>query len=335
MVASMSASYFSRTFSVSLTTSWPSSRRLQQHQHARPVDGFADRRQLLQVERADLVDEADHLLAQRLRNAGHPAFDDPLFQLLLGEADVQMQAAALQRVAEIAFAVRGQDHGRRRDRDDGAEFRNRDLEIAEDFQQQRFELGVRLVDFVDQQHAAGGLLQRLQQRPRLDEFLGEEHVAEIMQLVERRLQRRRAAEHFAELVLQDLRVQKLLGVFPLVERLGLVQSLIALQADHLQAAPGGDRLRKLGLADAGGAFDQDRLFDLLRQIDRGRDLAACNIALRRKTAFHCLDRGRRPDFQPRGFNSEFGRFRNVLPAFPAKNKRRLGMARAQIPAFSA
>ena len=32
-----------------------------------------------------------------------------------------------------------------------------------------------------------GLLQRLQQRPRLDEFLGEEHVAEIVQLVQRRI----------------------------------------------------------------------------------------------------------------------------------------------------
>jgi hypothetical protein len=135
-----------------------------------------------------------------------------------------------------------------------------------------------------------------QQRARLDEFLGEEHVAEIVQLAKRRLQRRRAAEHFAELVLQDLRIQKLLCVFPLIERLGLVQSLIALQADHLQAAPGGDRLRQLGLADAGGPFNQDGLFDLLRQVDRGRDLAACNIALRRKTAFHCLDRGRRPIF---------------------------------------
>ena len=295
-MASISASYFSSTLSVSLTISWPSSARLQQHQHARPIDGLAHRRQLLQIERADLVDEAHHLLAQRLRNAGHAAFDDPLFQLLLGEADVQMQAAALQRVAEIALAVRGQDHGRRGDRDNRSEFRDGDLKIAEDFQQQRFELGIRFVDFVDQQHAAGGLLQRLQQRPRFDEFLGEEHVAEIVQLLQRRLQRFGAAEHFAELVFQDLRVQKLLGVFPLVERLGFVQPLIALQADHLQPAPRRDRFRKLGLADAGGTFDEDGFFDLLRKIDRGRDLPARNIALRGKTAFHCLDRGRRPFF---------------------------------------
>ena len=99
----------------------------------------------------------------------------------------------------------------------------RDLEIAEDFQQQRFEFGIRLVDFVDQQHAARRLLQRLQQRPRLDEFLGEEHVAEIVQLGQRGIERLRAAEHFAELVLQDLGIEKLLGVFPLVERLGLVE----------------------------------------------------------------------------------------------------------------
>ena len=118
-------------------------------------------------------------------------------------------------------------------------------------------------------------------------------------------QRRGAAEHFAELVLQDLRVEKLLGVFPLVQRLGLVEPLVALQADHLQPAPCRDRLRKLGLADAGRAFDQDRLLDLLRQIDRGRDLPARDIALRGKAAFHCLDRGRRPDVQPQGFNSEF------------------------------
>jgi len=99
-----------------------------------------------------------------------------------------------------------------------------------------------------------------------------------VQLVERRMQCRGAAQNFAELVFQDLRVEQLLGVFPLIQRLGLVEPLIALQADQLLAAPGGDRLGKLGLADAGGALDQDRLLDLLAEIDRGRDLPACDIA---------------------------------------------------------
>ena len=210
----------------------------------------------------------------------------------------------------------------------------RDLEIAEDFQQQGFELGIRLVDFVDQQHAAGGLLQRLQQRPRFDEFLGEEHVAEIVQLLERGVKRFGAAEHFAELVLQDLGVQKLLGVFPLIERLGLVQPLVALQADHLQSAPRRDRLRKLGLADAGWALDQDRLFDLLGEIDRGRDLPARNIALRGEAAFHCLDRGRRPMFSHEFQLRMLPDFGHVLPAFPAKNKPRWALA-IRIPACPA
>ena len=52
-----------------------------------------------------------------------------------------------------------------------------------------------------------------------------------------------------------------------------------------------DGFRKLGLADAGGAFNEDWLFDLLRQIDRGRDLPARNIALRGEAAFDGLDRG--------------------------------------------
>ncbi len=293
-VASTSDSYFKSTLRVSLTTSWPSSAGLQQHQHPRPVDGFAHRRLLLQVERADVVDEADHLLAQLLRDAGNAALDDALFELLFGEADVQMQAAPLQRVAEIALAVGGQDHRRRHQRGDGAKLGNADLEIAEDFEQEGFELGIRLVDLVDQEHAAMGLFQGLQQRPRLDEFLGEEHVAEIVQLVERRMQRRGAAEHFAELVLQDLRIEQLLGVFPLIERLGLVEALVALQADHLQPAPAGDRFRKLGLADTGRTLDQDRLLDRLREVDRGGDLAARDIALRGQAAFDRLDRGQGP-----------------------------------------
>src|SRR6201999_2887756 len=61
---------------------------------------------------------------------------------------------------------------------------------------------------------------------------------------------------------------------------------------HLEAAPAGDRLCQLGLSDAGGTLDQDRLCDLLGEIDRGRDLAAGDIALRGKPAFDGFDSGK-------------------------------------------
>src|SRR5690348_8213501 len=120
-----------------------------------------------------------------------------------------------------------------------------------------------------------------------------------MQLIERGVQRLRAAQHLAELVLQDLRVQELLGVFPFVERSRLVQPLIALQANHLEATPAGNRLGELGLADAGRSLDQDGFCDLLREKDRGRDLAACDIALGSQSAFDGFNGGHGPGFAHR------------------------------------
>src|SRR5947208_16189407 len=110
-----------------------------------------------------------------------------------------MEAAPLQGVAEIALAGGGAEQRRRRNRGGRTELGDRDLEVREDLQQQRFKFGVRLVDLVDQKHATARLLQRLEQGARLHEFLGEEHVAEIVKLVERGVQRLRAAEDLAEL----------------------------------------------------------------------------------------------------------------------------------------
>ena len=72
---------------------------------------------------------------------------------------------------------------------DGADLRNGDLVVGQDLQQERLEFLVRLVDLVDQQHRAAWLLQRAQQRTRLQELAREEDVAEGVQLVERGRQR--------------------------------------------------------------------------------------------------------------------------------------------------
>ena len=53
--------------------------------------------------------------------------------------------------------------------------------------------------------------------------------------------------------------QQLAGIVPLVERLGRVDALVALQPDQRRVEHGGQRLGRLGLADAGLAFEQQRL----------------------------------------------------------------------------
>ena len=69
--------------------------------------------------------------------------------------DVEVEAPAAQRVADLARAVRGQ-HGVRHVRGgDGAELGNRYLEVGEDFQQEGLEAVVGAIDLVDQQDRRG------------------------------------------------------------------------------------------------------------------------------------------------------------------------------------
>ena len=70
-----------------------------------------------------------------------------------------------------------------------------------------------------------------------------------------------------------LDVEELLAVVPLVKGLGLVEALVALEADQLTAGRAGDRLGELGLADPCGTLYQDRLTQLLGEVgDQRRGL---------------------------------------------------------------
>ena len=91
-------------------------RGVQQHQHARPVDGLADRRQLLQVQRAQLLHEATSSRRRLVSMPGTRMAMMRAFQLRIRKADMQVQAAPLQRIAQVARAVRGQQHDRRHHR---------------------------------------------------------------------------------------------------------------------------------------------------------------------------------------------------------------------------
>src|SRR5262245_35985202 len=103
---------------------------VEQGQRLGPVEGLADARRLLQVELADALDGLHHLGRQGLGDAGHlQAYD---LQLLLAprEVDVEVQAAALERIGHLACVVAGEHD----DRDVGgaqrAELRHADREVA-------------------------------------------------------------------------------------------------------------------------------------------------------------------------------------------------------------
>ena len=68
-----------------------------------------------------------------------------------------------------------------------------------------------------------------------------------------------------------LDAQQLLLVVPLVEGLGLVEALVALQPDEARAGGGGDGLGELGLADTGRAFHQHRLLEPVGEVDDAGD----------------------------------------------------------------
>ena len=134
---------------------------------------------------------------------------------------------------------------------DHAELGDRDLEVGQELEQHRLELLVGLVDLVDQQH--DGLLgrDRGEQRPLEQELLAEDVLLDGLPAGVLRL---------------GLDAQELLAVVPLVQRLGLVEALVALEPDQPPLGGAGERLRELGLADAGRALDEHRLAELRREV---------------------------------------------------------------------
>ena len=85
---------------------------------------------------------------------------------------------------------------------DRAQFGHADLEVAQYFQQKRFELHVGAVNLVNEQHdrLVGG--QRLQQRPGQQEVLREEHVLLLRQPAGGLGQTLHVAQHVAQGVAQ-------------------------------------------------------------------------------------------------------------------------------------
>ena len=124
-----------------------------------PFDGFGNARPLDEGQIAQGLDRIHRRMRRRLGDMRRPQHDDARFRLAIGIIDPVIDAAPAQGFVEIAGAVGGQDHDRRRLGLDRAALGDRNLEVGEEFEQQRFEFMIGAVDLVDQQHA---LLRRAQ-----------------------------------------------------------------------------------------------------------------------------------------------------------------------------
>ena len=222
----------------------------EQQQRPGPVDRLGDARGLLQIELADLVDDLNQLAGDLVIEIGGVQPDDLELVLEFRVIKPQVQAAPLERLGQLASVVRSQQHHGLGPRLDPAELRDRDLEVAEQLEQHRLELLVGLVDLVDQQHDRLRAGDRGHQRSRQQELLAEDVVLDVLP---------------TGAIGLGLDPEQLLAVVPLVQRLGLVEALVALQADQRPLQVARQRLRQLGLTDARRALDKHRLTQLRRQ----------------------------------------------------------------------
>src|SRR4051795_12671730 len=247
----------------------------EQEQRARPVDRLRDRRRLLEVELADELDDLDELARDALVELGSVQAHDLELVLELRVVEPEIEAAALERLGELARVVGGQQHDRPRARLDAPELGDGDLEVREDLEQHRLELLVGLVDLVDEQDDRLLGADRAQQRPGEQELLAEDVVLDVLP---------------ARLAVLGLDAQQLLAVVPLVQRLGLVEALVALQPHERAAHVAGQRLGQLGLAHAGRPLDEHRLAQAGGEVGHQGRRFARQVADRAEAGGHLLDR---------------------------------------------
>ena len=233
---------------------------------------------LAQLEPADALHRGDDGLGQPLGDLRHLQPDDG--ELFVGrrEVDEEMQAAALETVGQLARIVRRRAPPAGCSCADRAELGHRDLEVRQHLEQERLELRLGLVDLVDQEHDRIGDSIACEQRARREEAVREEGVVLARDPCDRVGQRRRVRDQLADPLLQELGVEELLGVLPLVERLALVEPFVALQADEPAVGDLGQRLRQLRLADARGPFDEDGAAHARGEEHHGRDAPVGDVA---------------------------------------------------------
>ena len=186
---------------------------------------------------------------------GHAKHHDLDLALDRRVPDPVEERAALQRVVQLARAVRGEDDRRPPACADRPELGNRDLEVREHLEQEGLELLVGAVDLVDEEHDRPVGVDRLEQRAADEELRPEELLLGDGALL-------RGAD-----------VQELARVVPLVDGVRDVEALVALQPDQARVERRRESLRRLRLADPGLALEEHRLLEREREEERRREAA--------------------------------------------------------------
>ncbi len=116
----------------------------------------------------------------------------------------------------------------------------------------------------------------------------------------------RVRQQVRQPVAQKLGVEHLLGIFPFIERLALVQALVALQAYQLAPGGGGPGFAQFGLAHAGGTFRQQRLAERFGQEEHRRDLVGGDVLLAVQGVANALNRFKHPIVSSASFRYRVG-----------------------------
>src|SRR5215210_1556056 len=128
-----------------------------------------------------------------------------------------IETAPLERVVDLARAVRSEDDDRDVLGADGADLGDGHLEVGEELQEEGFQLLIGAVDLVDEEDGSALVsgVDRLQERSLEEELLGEEIVADRLPAL--------ATGRF-----DGAQIEHLAWVIPLVDRGRRVESFIAL-----------------------------------------------------------------------------------------------------------
>jgi len=154
--------------------------------------------------------------------------------------------------------------------------------VRERLEQERLELVVGAVDLVDQQNRRHGriVVDGREQRS-TDEIAVREEL--IFELVGIGIGRRTGGFGRSQM-------EQLAGVVPLVERLGRVDALVALEPNEFGTGGCADDLGHLRLAHTSLALEQQRPLEMGREEDRGGEPAVRQIIVTTELGEHRIDR---------------------------------------------